>query len=124
MPTAYGTPTASRQRFAYLGGAGTLPTIEGPLSLGGDELFFAETLYDIPLAGLTLPMIGNPVLALHHLIGSAGVQRLPAFTQNAGEYELAEQVDVARAVEYLATQEPTAWSHELQVTPRGDRWVP
>jgi hypothetical protein len=31
---------------------------------------------------------------------------------------------VARAVEYLATQEPTAWTHELQVTPRGDRWVP
>src|SRR3954447_13372361 len=47
-----------------------------------------------------------------------------AYTQNAGEFELAEQTDVARAVEYLATQEPTAWTHELQVTPRGDRWVP
>jgi NAD(P)-dependent dehydrogenase (short-subunit alcohol dehydrogenase family) len=47
-----------------------------------------------------------------------------AYTQNAGEYELAEQKDVARAVEYLATQEPTAWTHELQVTPRGDRWLP
>ena len=46
------------------------------------------------------------------------------FIQNAGEYELAEQEDVARAVEYLATQEPTAWTHELQVTPRGDRWLP
>jgi NAD(P)-dependent dehydrogenase (short-subunit alcohol dehydrogenase family) len=47
-----------------------------------------------------------------------------AYTQNAGEHDLAEQSDVARAVEYLATQEPTAWTHELQVTPRGDRWVP
>jgi NAD(P)-dependent dehydrogenase (short-subunit alcohol dehydrogenase family) len=47
-----------------------------------------------------------------------------AFTENAGEYDLAEQEDVARAVEYLATQEPTAWTHELQVTPRGDRWLP
>ena len=47
-----------------------------------------------------------------------------AYTQNAGEDELAEQADVARAVEYLASQEPTAWTHELQVTPRGDRWVP
>ena len=46
------------------------------------------------------------------------------FTQNAGEYELAEQEDVARAVEYLASQEATAWTHELQVTPRGDRWLP
>jgi NAD(P)-dependent dehydrogenase (short-subunit alcohol dehydrogenase family) len=47
-----------------------------------------------------------------------------AYTQNAGEFDLAEQADVARAVEYLATQDPTAWTHELQVTPRGDRWVP
>jgi NAD(P)-dependent dehydrogenase (short-subunit alcohol dehydrogenase family) len=47
-----------------------------------------------------------------------------AFTQNAGPYDLAEQSEVARAVEYLTTQEATAWTHELQVTPRGDRWVP
>jgi NAD(P)-dependent dehydrogenase (short-subunit alcohol dehydrogenase family) len=47
-----------------------------------------------------------------------------AYTQNAGEYDLAEQHDVARAVEYLASQDPTAWTHELQVTPRGDRWLP
>jgi NAD(P)-dependent dehydrogenase (short-subunit alcohol dehydrogenase family) len=47
-----------------------------------------------------------------------------AYTENAGEFDLAEQADVARAVEYLATQDPTAWTHELQVTPRGDRWVP
>ena len=47
-----------------------------------------------------------------------------AYTQNAGEHELAEQADVARAVEYLVSQDPTSWTHELQVTPRGDRWVP
>jgi NAD(P)-dependent dehydrogenase (short-subunit alcohol dehydrogenase family) len=47
-----------------------------------------------------------------------------AYTQSAAEFELAEQDDVARAVEYLATQEATAWTHELQVTPRGDRWLP
>jgi NAD(P)-dependent dehydrogenase (short-subunit alcohol dehydrogenase family) len=47
-----------------------------------------------------------------------------AYTQDAGPHDLAEHEDVARAVEYLATQEPTAWTHELQVTPRGDRWVP
>jgi NAD(P)-dependent dehydrogenase (short-subunit alcohol dehydrogenase family) len=46
------------------------------------------------------------------------------YTQNAGKHDLANQEDVARAVEYLAGQEPTAWTHELQVTPRGDRWVP
>jgi NAD(P)-dependent dehydrogenase (short-subunit alcohol dehydrogenase family) len=47
-----------------------------------------------------------------------------AYTRNAAPGDLAEQEDVARAVEYLATQEPTAWTHELQVTPRGDRWLP
>jgi NAD(P)-dependent dehydrogenase (short-subunit alcohol dehydrogenase family) len=47
-----------------------------------------------------------------------------AYTKGAGPYDLAEQADVARAVEYLASQQPTAWTHELQVTPRGDRWVP
>ena len=47
-----------------------------------------------------------------------------AFTQNAGEDELAEQDEVARAVEDLASQAPSAWTHELQVTPRGDRWLP
>ncbi len=32
--------------------------------------------------------------------------------------------DVARAVAYLAAQSPRGWTHELQITPAGDRWVP
>jgi NAD(P)-dependent dehydrogenase (short-subunit alcohol dehydrogenase family) len=32
--------------------------------------------------------------------------------------------DVAHAVAYLASQSPRGWTHELQITPRGDRWVP
>lgn len=32
--------------------------------------------------------------------------------------------DVARAVAYLAGQSPRGWTHELQITPRGDAWVP
>jgi NAD(P)-dependent dehydrogenase (short-subunit alcohol dehydrogenase family) len=51
-------------------------------------------------------------------------RKTAAYTQDAGPHDLAEHEDVARAVEYLATQEPTAWTHELQVTPRGDRWLP
>jgi NAD(P)-dependent dehydrogenase (short-subunit alcohol dehydrogenase family) len=47
-----------------------------------------------------------------------------AYTKDAGEDELADQEEVARAVEYLANQAPSAWTHELQVTPRGDNWVP
>src|SRR3990170_246470 len=36
----------------------------------------------------------------------------------------AAEEDVARAVAYLAEQSPRGWTHELQLTPAGDRWVP
>ena len=32
--------------------------------------------------------------------------------------------DVARAIAYLESQSPRGWTHELQITPRLDRWVP
>ncbi|HSI29757.1 MAG TPA: SDR family oxidoreductase [Miltoncostaeaceae bacterium] len=35
-----------------------------------------------------------------------------------------EPEDVAAAVAYLASQRPSAWTHELVVTPAGDTWVP
>jgi NAD(P)-dependent dehydrogenase (short-subunit alcohol dehydrogenase family) len=47
-----------------------------------------------------------------------------AWTGDAPEDGLTEQEDVAAAVEYLASQAPTAWTHELTLTPRGDRWTP
>ena len=37
---------------------------------------------------------------------------------------LADQEEIARAVAYLAGQQPTGFTHELVVTPAGDRWVP
>jgi NAD(P)-dependent dehydrogenase (short-subunit alcohol dehydrogenase family) len=46
------------------------------------------------------------------------------YTGDADPDGLAEQADVARAVEYLASQAPTAWTHELVITPRGDTWTP
>ena len=36
----------------------------------------------------------------------------------------ASEEEVARAVAYLATQGPRAWTHELQLTPALERWVP
>ena len=38
--------------------------------------------------------------------------------------ESAAQEDVARAVAALAAQSPRGYTHELVVTPAGDRWVP
>ena len=40
------------------------------------------------------------------------------------ENETADQAQIARAVEYLAGQTARAWTHELVVTPAGDRWLP
>src|SRR3954451_23435666 len=40
------------------------------------------------------------------------------------ENETADQAEIARAVEYLAGQSPRAYTHELVVTPAGDRWLP
>lgn len=71
------------QRFAYLGGSGTLPTLD-LLSLGGDQLLFVESRYDIPIERLAIPVLGPPIISLRHMMGSAGVDSLPDFTQNVG----------------------------------------
>jgi NAD(P)-dependent dehydrogenase (short-subunit alcohol dehydrogenase family) len=36
----------------------------------------------------------------------------------------ASMEDVARAIKYLYEQSPRAWTHELQLTPALERWVP
>jgi NAD(P)-dependent dehydrogenase (short-subunit alcohol dehydrogenase family) len=38
--------------------------------------------------------------------------------------ETADMGEIARAVQYLAGQSPRAYTHELVVTPAGDRWMP
>lgn len=56
-----------------------------------------------------------------------GVIRSPktaGMTQGASPHDLVEQEDVARAVAYLASQSPHALTHELVLTPAGDRWLP
>jgi 3-oxoacyl-[acyl-carrier protein] reductase len=47
-----------------------------------------------------------------------------AMTAGRAPEEMADQAQIARAVEYLATQSNRAWTHELVVTPAGDRWLP
>ena len=71
------------QRYAYLGGAATLPTVD-LLALGGDRLFYAEGEYMIPIERIMLRMLGSPFIALRYAVGSAGVSDLPPFIQNLG----------------------------------------
>jgi NADP-dependent 3-hydroxy acid dehydrogenase YdfG len=47
-----------------------------------------------------------------------------AFTRDTPRDALADMGEVARAVSYLVEQGPRALTHELQVTPSGERWVP
>ncbi|HET7456603.1 MAG TPA: hypothetical protein VFJ74_03045 [Gemmatimonadaceae bacterium] len=75
--------TAPPQRFAYLGGSGTIVTSD-LLTFGGDQLLYVESQYTIPLDRPRLPFLGSPTIALRHMIGSAGVGGLPDFVQNVG----------------------------------------
>jgi 3-oxoacyl-[acyl-carrier protein] reductase len=47
-----------------------------------------------------------------------------SFTRDTPRAALADQRLVAEAVSLLADQEPRAYTHELMLTPVGDRWVP
>ena len=71
------------QRYAYLGGSATLPTFE-LLQFGGDQLLFAENRYIIPLDRVIIWKLGSPTISLRHMLGAAGVRRLPTIEQNLG----------------------------------------
>ena len=76
--------TAPPQRWGYLGGAGTIGTIEPLLALGGDQLLFVESRYQIPIDRVVLPLVGSPTVTIRHMLGSAGVRTLPSLTQVLG----------------------------------------
>ena len=50
--------------------------------------------------------------------------RTASFIAGTPENATADQARVAEAVHYLATQTQRAWTHELTLTPAGDRWTP
>ncbi|HEU4746876.1 MAG TPA: hypothetical protein VFS56_00130 [Gemmatimonadaceae bacterium] len=78
-----GSDPAPPQRYAYLGGAGTLATVD-LLALGGDRLFFAEGEYKVPFERIVLGPAGSPFVALRYAAGSAGVGELLSLIQNLG----------------------------------------
>ncbi len=72
-----------QQRYGYLGGGGTLSTVE-LLTLGGDRLFFAQGDYYVPINRITLPFLGSPYVDLRYAAGNAGIGVMPALIQNVG----------------------------------------
>lgn len=81
MTTPVGAPPP--QRFAYIGGSGTLPFLD-LLEQGGDELLFLDQRYSLPLTRVQLGRLGVPSLQLRHRLGSAGFERLPSLEQALG----------------------------------------
>jgi hypothetical protein len=78
-----GSGNTPAQRFAYLGGAATLATVD-LLALGGDRLLFVQGDYTIPIDPIQLPFVGSPYIGLRYAAGSAGVGGLPSLIQNVG----------------------------------------
>jgi NAD(P)-dependent dehydrogenase (short-subunit alcohol dehydrogenase family) len=54
--------------------------------------------------------------------GIIRTERNPMAGRPAGD--AMDPSDVAAAVAYLASQRSSAWTHELVITPAGDRWIP
>lgn len=75
--------TPPPQRHAYIGGSGTIPTL-ALLEMGGDQLFFFDAAYVIPVQRFSFPFVGSPELRLRFISGSAGISELPDFVQNVG----------------------------------------
>jgi len=75
--------TAPPQRFAYIGGGGTLPT-KPILSRGGDQMVFLEGLYNFPIETLHIPYLGTPIITVREMLGSTGVGSLGRFDSNIG----------------------------------------
>ena len=78
VTTPEGSPPP--QRFAYIGGSGTLPFVD-LLEQGGGELLFVDQRYSVPVPRVRLGLLGTPTVLLRHRVGSAGSSRLPALEQ-------------------------------------------
>lgn len=127
-----------RQSYAFLsagaralrdGGGGTLIQITGGSSrraLPGKGPWAAGAFGSRALTQAAALELRDHGIHAALLIVDATIRspKTAAWTGDAPDHGLAEQDDVARAVDYLQAQEPSAWTHELVLTPRGDRWTP
>ena len=75
--------SVARERWAYLGGPGTIPTLD-LLERGGDRLVYVDARYDIPIARVVLPFVGSPVATLREALGGAGTSGFPTLAQATG----------------------------------------
>jgi NAD(P)-dependent dehydrogenase (short-subunit alcohol dehydrogenase family) len=111
------------------GGGGTLVQVtggssaraypgRGPWAAGA---FASRALVQAAAQELREEGIHVALLAVNATIESP---KTAAFTKDTPREALASQETVARAVAFLAGQDARGMTHEIVVTPAGDRWIP
>ncbi|MBA4156376.1 MAG: hypothetical protein H0X65_02750 [Gemmatimonadetes bacterium] len=80
-----GDEAAPPQRWSHVGGLGTIPTLPAA-TLRGDQLIFIESVYEVPLPFVSVPVAGSPTLRLVHATGTAWQTgtAAPAWEQSLG----------------------------------------
>ncbi|HWK25451.1 MAG TPA: SDR family oxidoreductase [Solirubrobacter sp.] len=128
------TGAVAEQAFVFLSegvraGASTLIQVTGGSArraMGGRGLWAAGAAATRALVHAAAQELRGDGVHVALLIVDATIDSPKTTSMLAGkaENESADQAEIARAVEYLAGQSPRAFTHELVVTPAGDRWLP
>jgi NAD(P)-dependent dehydrogenase (short-subunit alcohol dehydrogenase family) len=128
------TGAVAEQAFVFLSegvkaGAGTLIQVTGGSArraIAGRGLWAAGAAATRALTHSAALELREQGVHVALLVVDATIEspKTAAMTAGKAPEETADQAELARAVEYLANQSPRAWTHELVVTPRGDRWLP
>ncbi len=128
------TGAVAEQAFVFLSegvraGAGTLIQVTGGSArraMAGRGLWAAGAAATRALVHAAAQELRAEGVHVALLIVDATIDspKTAEFIAGKADNETADQAEIARAVEYLAGQGERALTHELVVTPAGDRWVP
>jgi NAD(P)-dependent dehydrogenase (short-subunit alcohol dehydrogenase family) len=119
---AYGALSASARFLKAQGGPATVIQVTGGSSrraMPGRGLWAAGAFGVRALTQAAALELRPEGIHVALLIVDAGIDR-----SGDGDASTADQPSLAGAVAYLASQSPRAMTHELQVTPALDNWVP
>src|SRR3954463_7405348 len=110
-------------------GSGTLVQVTGGSTRRGNPgrgpwaaaAFATRALVQSQAAELREDGVHFALLIVDAIIES---EKTNGWLEDAPAEKSASMEDVVRAIEYLHEQSPRAWTHELQLTPALERWVP
>jgi 3-oxoacyl-[acyl-carrier protein] reductase len=128
----------AEQAFAFLStgaralledGGGTLVQVTGGSSrraMPGRGLWAAGAFATRALTQAAAAELRDRGVHVALLIVDATIEspKTAAFTADAPRESLGDMALIAQAVQFLAEQQPRAYTHELMVTPAGETWVP